>query len=48
MSRKFRDYLASISSFSAKDQEEKLQAEFYRWKGSQEQIDDVCIMGVKI
>ena len=48
MSRKFRDYLASISSFTAKEQEEKLQTEFYRWKGNQDQIDDVCVMGVKI
>ena len=48
MSRKFRDYLASISSLSAKEQSEKLEKEFYRWKGDQDQIDDVCVMGVKI
>ena len=48
MSRKFRDYLASISSFSAEEQSQKLEKEFYRWKGTQDQIDDVCVMGVKI
>jgi serine phosphatase RsbU (regulator of sigma subunit) len=48
MSRKFRVYLASISSFSSKEQSEKLEKEFYRWKGDQDQIDDVCVMGVKI
>ncbi len=48
MSRKFRDYLASISTFSANEQRDKLEKEFHRWKGDQDQIDDVCVMGVKI
>ena len=29
-------------------QKEKLDSEFENWKGSWEQIDDVCLIGIKI
>lgn len=41
-------FLLSISELSINDQKEKLDAEFENWRGQLEQIDDVCILGVRI
>jgi hypothetical protein len=30
------------------DQHQKIKEEFYTWKGDIFQIDDVCVIGVKI
>jgi hypothetical protein len=30
------------------EQEQKLAEEFATWKGSNEQVDDVCLIGVRI
>jgi len=38
----------SIQHKSLKDQKHELQKSFENWKGSLEQIDDVCIIGIKI
>jgi serine phosphatase RsbU (regulator of sigma subunit) len=48
MVTKFRNLLAEISSLNVDDQKQKLEDEFEKWKGSHDQIDDVCIMGVRI
>ena len=48
MVNKFRSFLASISSYDVKEQKQKLEEEFENWKGSHDQIDDVCVMGVRI
>ncbi len=44
----FKRYLASILDEPMEIQVKMLEAEFNRWKGSQEQIDDVIVMGIKI
>ena len=36
------------SSIKAQEQYITLKKEFNEWKGSREQIDDVCVMGVRI
>ena len=43
-----KKFLLKNSSFTLKKQKELLLSEFNNWKGNLEQIDDVCIMGVKI
>ncbi|MFZ5553825.1 MAG: GAF domain-containing SpoIIE family protein phosphatase, partial [Bacteroidota bacterium] len=44
----FRDLLIQHKDKSMKQQKEILDALFEDWKGDLEQIDDVCIIGVKI
>jgi serine phosphatase RsbU (regulator of sigma subunit) len=49
MKRKnLKDYLISISKKPLDYQREILHVKFDTWKGNFEQIDDVCIMGVKV
>ena len=47
-SANFKKFLLSISDKSMGQQKQLLSNEFYSWKGDLEQIDDVCVMGVKI
>ena len=40
--------LISISTKALNEQNTILKQEFECWKGSEDQIDDVCIMGVRV
>ena len=44
MTTNFRKYLASISDLSVEEQHDML----HKWKGNHDQIDDVCVMGVRV
>jgi serine phosphatase RsbU (regulator of sigma subunit) len=44
----FRELLLSIQDKSMEDQKEIIDVTFLKWKGNLEQIDDVCVIGVKI
>ncbi len=46
--KQLSELLVQIQSLNIKDQKEKLDSEFENWKGSLEQIDDVCLIGIKI
>jgi serine phosphatase RsbU (regulator of sigma subunit) len=48
MVKKMREYILSISHLSMKEQHQKLNEVFTHWKGDLEQVDDVCVIGVKI
>jgi serine phosphatase RsbU (regulator of sigma subunit) len=48
MYRQLAELIYSIRNLSMKEQREKLERAFMSWKGEQEQIDDVCIIGLKI
>ena len=48
MVTKFRKFLVSISTLDIDKQNQLLAEEFDKWKGNQDQIDDVCVMGVRI
>jgi serine phosphatase RsbU (regulator of sigma subunit)/Tfp pilus assembly protein PilF len=48
MTSNFREFLRSVSSLPMEEMAERVHDEFYSWKGSQEQIDDVLIIGVRI
>jgi serine phosphatase RsbU (regulator of sigma subunit)/tetratricopeptide (TPR) repeat protein len=48
MIKKMREYLLSISHLPMQEQYQKIDTVFTDWKGDLEQIDDVCIIGVKI
>lgn len=43
-----RDFLVSISCHSCAEQHLMVQQEFERWKGDNEQIDDVCLIGIRV
>ena len=45
---KFRKLLLDVRQKSMSDQHDEIKRSFDKWKGKNEQIDDVCIMGVKI
>ncbi len=48
MSGKFKKFLLEISEMPTDQQEYLLKVEFTDWLGSYEQIDDVCVMGVRV
>jgi hypothetical protein len=48
MAVKYRKFLHSIAELPAEEQKQKMEQEFNNWKGSQDQIDDVCVMGVRV
>ena len=43
-----KEFLLSNSELSMQEQYEKLKTEFESWKGDLEQVDDVCIISIKI
>jgi len=47
-SKKFRDMLLQFSNYSMDEQKENLHGFFNIWKGNNEQVDDVLVMGIKI
>lgn len=47
-SKPFKKFLLSIHDTPIKLQEEKIQHEFDNWKGNLDQVDDVCIIGIRI
>lgn len=44
----FRRLLLNISPLSPKEQRQKLESTLFDWQGTQEQVDDVLVIGVKI
>lgn len=48
MYKPFRNLLLSIYDKPMDEQKELLEKHFYDWKGELEQVDDVCIIGVRI
>ncbi|WP_338759226.1 SpoIIE family protein phosphatase [Bernardetia sp. ABR2-2B] len=48
MTRKFKSFLISIQANSMEEQHKLLDEEFEKWKGKLDQIDDVCVIGVRV
>lgn len=48
MKKRFKETLLSIQHLNMPQQKQKLENIFYSWKGSNEQIDDVLVIGIKI
>ncbi len=44
----FKELLIRISELSLDDQLEHINKSFEKWKGNLEQVDDVCVIGVRI
>ena len=47
-SSNLRDLMASLQSKSMPEQQQAIETAFERWKGDLEQLDDVCIIGVRL
>ena len=43
-----REMFLSLVKYSLEEQRGKIESTFETWKGSEEQVDDVCIIGVRI
>jgi serine phosphatase RsbU (regulator of sigma subunit)/Tfp pilus assembly protein PilF len=48
MYKQFKELLISINDLSMSEQHNKIEKVFNQWKGDTFQIDDVCVIGVKI
>ena len=48
MIKNLKELLLQIAHLPMSEQELKLAEEFDKWKGGNEQVDDVCIIGVRI
>jgi serine phosphatase RsbU (regulator of sigma subunit) len=46
--QRFRNLLISLQDMSAEKQKKELVLSYNNWKGKQDQIDDVCVIGVRI
>ncbi|MCB9223769.1 MAG: SpoIIE family protein phosphatase [Crocinitomicaceae bacterium] len=46
--QRFRNLLLSLEEMRMDDQREELELSFENWKGKYDQIDDVCVVGLKI
>lgn len=47
-SRRLKTLLSSIAELDTTQQKAILEKEFHNWKGGRDQVDDICIVGVKI
>jgi len=48
MIKRMREYVLSISHLTMQEQYKKIDEVFMDWKGEMEQVDDVCVIGIKI
>ncbi|MDG2344134.1 MAG: SpoIIE family protein phosphatase [Flavobacteriales bacterium] len=48
MTKRFKNFLFEVSKLPIENQYQSIDKEFKNWKGNEEQVDDVCIMGVKV
>lgn len=48
MYRAFKNYLNEIVDLDMSTQKQKLKENFHTWKGDLEQVDDVCVIGLKV
>lgn len=47
-SKNFKEILLNIQNLSMEEQKNKLEEAFDQWKGDLDQIDDVCVIGVRL
>jgi serine phosphatase RsbU (regulator of sigma subunit) len=46
--KKFQDHLITVSEIPMHEQKNYLKSKFDGWRGTTEQTDDVCVVGIKI
>jgi len=45
--KQLKEFLISIYSLTPEEQKTKLETEFENWRGNLEQVDDLCVIGLK-
>ena len=48
MSWRFKDILMAISDKDMQEQKSEIDREFEKWRGREMQVDDVCVIGVRV
>jgi len=48
MTKRLKKFLCSLIDLTVEEQEENLAMSFEDWRGDNDQIDDVCLMGVRV
>lgn len=48
MYNRFRQFLLTIYKLDVSGQKQRLMDEFHRWRGVQEQVDDIIVIGVRV
>lgn len=48
MSKRFKEVLRKTSSSSLQEQQREIESFFLSWKGNNDQIDDVCVLGFSV
>ena len=48
MSKNLKRMLGEISELPIEKQNEQLNTHFTKWKGTLEQVDDVCLIGIRV
>ena len=46
--KKLQKLISSISHMSMAEQHDLLEEAFISWRGKHEQVDDVCVIGVRV
>jgi serine phosphatase RsbU (regulator of sigma subunit) len=46
--QRFRNLLLSLTDMPMNKQKRELSFSFDNWKGQQEQVDDICVIGLRI
>jgi serine phosphatase RsbU (regulator of sigma subunit)/outer membrane protein assembly factor BamD (BamD/ComL family) len=46
--KKFQELLLSIVENKMHEQHQKIESAFHGWMGNQEQVDDVCVIGIRV
>ena len=48
MARKFKELLLGIQNLGMEEQKDAIEGSFDEWRGAEEQVDDLCVIGVKV
>jgi serine phosphatase RsbU (regulator of sigma subunit) len=48
MVKRYRSFLKELSKLPIEEQGVKIQEEFHSWKGNHDQVDDICVMGLRV
>jgi hypothetical protein len=48
MRKKMKELLIEISPLRMHEQKERLNSAFVDWKGAQEQVDDILVIGIQV
>lgn len=46
--KELKKLLVRINQFDMNDQKKMLEDSFVKWRGDREQLDDICLLGIKI